>query len=174
MNKLYSFVLLSTLLTACGGGGSESITALPAAGSGVNQPSNILPDPVQSQPAVTEFSLEGNDPMEAGVIIESTAQTSHEIVVPDGFSLSSQRSFNLRISRSEDDNQAAYLSLCSDYQQHSGGSYTINYNSCLLRTSLNDINYETVITVTNDTAGLVAVLWFMDERKDPLITDWRF
>jgi hypothetical protein len=175
MNHLYSFVLLSTLLTGCGGGGgSESSTTNPTAVTNDSQPSNPLATPVQSQPVVTEFSLQESNPMEAEVIIESAAQTSHEIVVPNGFALNSERSFNLKISRSEDDNQAAYLSLCSDYQQHSDGSYSINYNSCLLRTIVSDINYEAVITVTNDTKGLVAALWFMDGIKEPLINDWRF
>jgi hypothetical protein len=174
MNKLYSFVLLSTLLTGCGGGGSESITTAPVAGAGDSQSSNILPNTTQSQAAVTEFSLQENQPMEAGVVLESAAQSSQEIVVPNGFALSSERLFNLKITRSEDDDQAAYLSICSDYQQHSDGSYSINYDSCLLRRSLKYFNYEAVITVTNDTEGLVAALWFMDESKAPLIPDWRF
>ena len=174
MNKLYSFILLSTLLTACGGGGSESITTAPVAGGGNSQPNTNLPDPIQNQPAVTEFSLEEKTPMETGVVVNSAAQSSHDIVVPNGFALRSERAFNLRITRSEDDDQAAYLSLCSDYQQHSNGSYSINYDSCLLRTSLSDINFEALVTVTNDTKGLVAALWFMDETKKPLIYDWRF
>lgn len=169
MNKLYVFVCLSMLLSACGGGGSESVSAEPL--PSVEEPSPI---PIQSQPAVTEFSLEESNPKKAGAMIESTAKTSHEIIVPNGFALNSERLFNLRITRSEEDNQAAYLSLCSDYQQHNDGSYSINYDSCLLRTSLNDINYEAVITVTNDTAGLVAAIWFMDESKKPLFKDWRF
>tara|TARA_B110000503_G_scaffold124078_1_gene190287 strand:+ start:879 stop:1388 length:510 start_codon:yes stop_codon:yes gene_type:complete len=169
MNKVYIFVCLSVLLTACGGGGSEGTAPEPL--SSVVKP---LPATVQSQPSVTEFTLEESNPEKAEGIIQSTAKTSHEILVPDGFALSSERLFNLRISRSEEDNQAAYLSLCSDYQQHNDGSYSINYDSCLLRTSLSDANYEAVITVTNDTAGLVAAIWFMDESKKPLIMDWRF
>jgi hypothetical protein len=167
MNKLYIFVCLSMLLTACGGGGSESIKAEPLQSAGD-------PSPIPIQPAVTEFSLEESNPKEAVSIIKSTAKTSHEIEVPDGFALISERLFNLRITRSVEDNQAAYLSLCSDYQQHNDGSYSINYDSCLLRTSLSDINYEAVITVTNDTTGLVAAIWFMDGSKKPLIMDWRF
>jgi hypothetical protein len=174
MNNLYSFVLLSTLLTACGGGGSPSITAEPQTGAVDSQPSNILPAAVKSQPAVTEFSLQESQPIESGVVIESAAQTSREIAVPDGFSLNSERRFNLTITRSEDDYQAAYLSLCSDYEHHDDGSYSINYDSCMLRTSLSDINYEAVITVTNDTRGLVATLWFIDDTKEALIKDWRF
>ncbi|MFB1036616.1 MAG: hypothetical protein QMC38_14855 [Sinobacterium sp.] len=174
MNKLYSFILLSTLLTACGGGGSESVTTAPVAGGGNSQPNTNLPDPIQNQPAVTVFSLEEKAPMETGVVVNSAAQSSHDIVVPNGFALKSERAFNLNITRSEDDYQPAYLSLCSDYQQLSDGSYSINYDSCLLRTSLSDINYEAVVTVTNDTQGLVAALWFMDATKEPLIKDWRF
>jgi hypothetical protein len=164
MNKLYSVVYLGILLTGCGGGG----------GGGGSTSISAEPVLIQSQPAVTEFSLKESNPKEAVNIIKSSAKTSHEILVPDGFSLSSERSFNLRIARSEDDSQAAYLSLCSDYQQYKDKSYHINYDSCLLRTSLNDMNYEAMITVTNDTTGLVAVIWFMDGNKRPLIKDWRF
>ena len=170
MNKPYIFICLSMLLTACGGGGgSESTTSEPL--PSLESP---IPVPVLSQPSVTEFSLEESNPAEVEGIIQSKAKTSHEILVPDGFALNSERMFNLRITRSQEDNQAAYLSLCSDYQQHNDGSYSINYDSCLLRTSLSDANYEAVITVTNDTAGLVAAVWFMNESKKPLITDWRF
>jgi hypothetical protein len=123
---------------------------------------------------MTKFSLQESQPKEAEAIVESTAQNSHEIVVPNGFALISERTFSLRITRSEEDDQPAYLSLCSDYEHHDDGGYSINYDSCLLRTSLSDINYEVVITVTNDTKGLVAALWFMDGTKEPLITDWRF
>lgn len=175
MNNLYSFVLLSTLLTACGGGGgSESITASPTKGTNDSQPSPPLPAPVQNQPDVTEFSLQESQPKESGVIIESTAQSSSDIAVPDGFALNSERTFNLKITRSKVDDQAAYLSLCSDYEHHDDGSYNINYNSCLLRTSLSEINFETVITVTNDTQGLVAALWFKDGTKEPLFNEWLF
>jgi len=172
MDNLYRLLLLSIFLSACGGGGSENSTPVPAVDE--SQPVDIVIEANQNQLVVTEFSLVESSPLEAGAAIESTAQTSHEIVVPDNFSLNSERSFNLRINRSEDDNQAAYLSLCSDYKQHSNGSYSINYESCLLRTSLSEINYEAVITVTNDTKGLVAALWFMNESKKPIFTDWRF
>lgn len=170
MDNLYRLLLLSIFLSACGG--SENSTPVPAVGE--SQPVDVVIESNPDQPAVTEFSLVESSPLETGAVIESTAQTSHEIIVPDDFSLNSERSFNLRINRSEDDNQAAYLSLCSDYKQHSNGSYSINYESCLLRTPLNEINYEAVITVTNDTKALVAALWFMDGTKDPIITNWRF
>jgi len=167
MNKLYSFILLSTLLVGCGGGGSETSTAVPV------PVAPAAPVPVANQPAVTKFSLEENNHKEAGVLIESTAQNTSEVVVPDGFILNSERSFTLKITRSEDDNQPAYLSLCSDYQQLSDRSYSINYDSCLLRTSLSDESFEAVITVTNNTVGLVAALWFMNGSKEPIIRDWQ-
>jgi hypothetical protein len=172
MDNLYRLLLLNIFLSACGGGGSENSSPVPAVAE--STPVDIVIESNPNQLMVTEFSLVESSPLETGAVIESTAQTSHEIVVPDDFPLNSERSFNLRINRSEDDNQAAYLSLCSDYKQHSNGSYTINYESCLLRTSLSELNYEAVITVTNDTKGLVAALWFMNESKQPIITDWRF
>ncbi|MBA6381022.1 MULTISPECIES: hypothetical protein [unclassified Colwellia] len=131
-------------------------------------------DPIVTQPVVTEFILAETSPLEARAVLESSAQTNGDISVPDGFSLKSERLFNLKIIRSDDDDQAAYLSLCSDYQENSDGSYNINYDSCLLRTSLNETVFETVITVTNDTEGLVAALWFVDGSRNPIIKDWRF
>jgi hypothetical protein len=175
MNKRYSLILLSSLLTACGGGSADSITKQPTAS--VSQPSNISSIAVKVQPAITEISLQqskATNALETEAVIESDAQSTHDIRVPDGFALNSERLYNFNVARSEDDNQPAYLSLCSDYQHHDDGSYTINYNSCLLRTSLTELNFEAVITVTNDTQGLVAALWYMDESKSPLITDWRF
>jgi len=171
MNKLCSFILLSTLLTACGGSSESSIQESTVDES---QPSNVLLVPVQSQPVVTEFRFEENQPLETVPIVKSVAKTTSEITVPDGFLLSSERTFSLKIVRIEDDNQAAYLSLCTDYKYHNDGSYSINYDSCLLRTSLSDINYESLVTVTNDTEGLVVALWFMDVTKKPIITSWRF
>jgi len=173
MNNLYILVLLSTLLTACGGGGggsSESSAAIPAD----SQPTNPSATPVLAQPAVTEFRLQESQPIESGPIIVSAVQATSEIDVPKGFALKSEATFNLKITLSEDDDQPAYLSLCSDYVHHEDGSYSINYDSCLLRTSIRDNNFETVITVTNDTRGLVAALWFMDGTKEPLFNDWRF
>jgi hypothetical protein len=184
MNKLYIFVLLSIFLTACGGGGggggeggAKNVTAVPPPVPALPTPEPSLPEPalpVPSQPTVTEFSLKESEPREEGLLIQSEAKSSREIVVPDGFTLNSERSFNLRIALSENDTQAAYLSICSDYEQHSDSSYSINYDSCLLRASLNDSTYEAIITVTNDTTGLVAAIWFMDENKEPIITDWTF
>jgi hypothetical protein len=170
MNKLYFSVLLSALLTACGGG-SAGETVLDTPQPVVEEQPEII---IVTQPVVTEFILAETSPLEAGAVLESSAQTSGDISVPDGFSLNSERSFNLKIIRSDDDDQAAYLSLCSDYQENSDGSYNINYDSCLLRTSLNEAVFETVITVTNDTEGLVAALWFVDGSKNPIIKDWRF
>ncbi|MEH6385791.1 MAG: hypothetical protein V7780_14370 [Colwellia sp.] len=175
MNKLYFSVLLSALLTACGGGSAgETVLDTPQPVVEEQQPEIILPDPIVTQPVVTEFILAETSPLKAGAVLESSAQTSGDISVPDGFSLNSERSFNLKIIRSDDDDQAAYLSLCSDYQENSDGSYNINYDSCLLRTSLNEAVFETVITVTNDIEGLVAALWFVDGSKNPIIKDWRF
>jgi hypothetical protein len=177
MNQLYSVVLLSVSLVGCGGGGSESTADAPPLGASVSQSNQVVSVQVPSQPAVTEFSLEANKPLSlarSGSVIKSTAQASREIIVPDNFALNSERQLTLRVSRSKYNSQPAYLSLCSDYKHYNDGSYSINYDSCLLRTSLGDIHFEADITVTNDTKGLVAALWFMDENKAPLIKDWRF
>ena len=184
MNNQYSRTLssvllsvaFSVLLTACGGGGggSDSPTEAPIIAQTVNPPTTQPVETASTAPEITELTLNDNNEQEVQTIIESTAQKSSEITVPNGFTLNSERFLNFKIMRSVEDNQAAYLSVCSDYQYYDDGSYIINYNSCVLRVLLTDINYETVISVTNDTQGLVAALWFMDSDKEPLIMDWRF
>jgi len=177
--SILSAISLSIVLTACGGGGGGGNTNVsadnppsePVAIETVTDPIEVNPPSVQ--PEFTEVSLQEQNPQEITTVIASTASTSHEIIVPDGFSLNSERLFDFKIMRSDTDNQAAYLSICSDYQQDSEGTFIINYDSCLLRTSLENINYETVISVTNNTKSLVAALWFKNPDKEPLIQDWQ-
>lgn len=178
MKQFCGVVLGVLLLSSCGGGGGggsdTNVAQTPVEAEGQDQ---VETDPINSQPSITEFSLEENEYrafLESELVSESMAKTSHEIIVPDNFNLHNQRSLTLRVTRANSDNQDAYLSLCNDYQQHDDGSYSINYESCLLRTSLSNINYETTVTVSNDLTGLVAVLWFLESTKKPIITDWRF
>lgn len=168
MKYTISVIFMSFLMVACGGGGG---------GSDSGATSSPLAAPDQSKSFVTDIRLTERDPsIPAGPdeIVDSLAQSSREIVVPNNFNLNSERILDLRVTLSEEDMQPAYLSLCTDYVIDSENSYIINYDSCLLRAPLSENEYETTITITNDLKGLVAALWFVDDNKAPISMDWRF
>lgn len=169
MKYTMSIIFLSFVMAGCGGGGGGS------SGSGASSSPQVAPD--QSQFFVTDIRLKESAPfipLEPDDIIESLAKSSREIVVPDNFNLNSERILDLRVTRSQEDMQSAYLSLCTDYVRDAEGGHIINYDSCLLRATLSDNEYETTITITNDLEGLVAALWFVDANKAPITMDWRF
>lgn len=177
MNRFCSVVLVSIVLSACGGGGSDSTSVQNPQNAVVVQPTQVITGQTINYPSNSSLSLvESSLPSSKASteVVVSTASATREIQVADNFPLNSERLLTFKVSLSEADSQAAYISLCSDYSHLSDGSYRINYDSCLLRTSLNSHTYETIVSVTNDTKGLVAALWFMDKNKAPLIQDWRF
>ena len=47
----------------------------------------------------------------------------------------------------------------------------VNYNSCLLRTSI-DSDYEASVTVANDTNRLVMAIWYLDDINKPRYAVW--
>lgn len=177
MNKFYSVVLVSIFLSACGGGSSETTAVQSPQNTVIGQSAQVISVQAISYPSDTIISLVESSPTNSKVsqeIIVSTAKASRDIAVPNDFPLNSERLLTFTVKLSEADSQAAYISLCSDYSYLSDSSYRINYDSCLLRTSLDSHIYETAVSVTNDTTGLVAALWFLDKSKAPLIKDWRF
>ena len=52
------------------------------------------------------------------------------------------------------------------------GSFNIDYDTCVIRTSLEFDTFDAEIAVTNDVEQLVAALWFLDTSIDPIYVDW--
>ena len=151
MKHTISVIFMSFLMLGCGGsGGSDSGAATTPLAVTDNSQTEAVPAPDQPQSFITEIHLQDNEPstpVKPDDIVESLAQSSREIVVPDNFNLNSERILDLRVTRSEYDMQPAYLSLCTDYKRDAEGGYIINYDSCLLRAALSDNEYETTITI---------------------------
>mgnify|MGYP000501018570 CR=1 FL=1 len=136
--KLAAIVLFPTLV-ACGGGGggSESAdTASPTVATPAPAPQNS-PDPV----AVT-----------------STA----ELTVDGDFNLATESGLRLQTDLDTLSAHRGYLSVCTDFEVSDNQVSFVNYDSCLLRTWVEQNGYEQSLAVTHDVNTLVAAVWYPD------------
>ncbi len=158
------------IMTACGGGGGGSTTP-PA----TEEPAPVVvndqtPD---EEPAatITLSRIDAVDSVSGSEVVTSNAESSSDIVVPDGFDLETEQVFNVEVNHPHSGTNA-YLSVCTDYAVKADQTFDINYDSCLMRTSLEFQTFESEIAVTNDVTTLVAALWFMDTSLDPIYVEW--
>ena len=158
--KLTNIVLISTmnlLIVACGGGGGENET------STTTPPVLSAPDPVV---AIVEEPVEEVEVVE--VDPNATYETTAELVVARGFTI--EQEYELTVSYKNDNNRSAYLSVCSEFTEGKSG-ITVNYNSCLLRTSIEG-DYAGTLRVANDKNRLVMAIWYLDDTNNPRYEVW--
>lgn len=142
--------LMSLLIVACGGGGG-----------GTSTPTSI-PDPVV--PIVTEPVVPDIVEPDPNAIYDTTA----ELIASKSFLL--KQEYELAVSFKNDNSRSAYLSVCSEFTDGVEG-IKVNYNSCLLRTSI-ESDYASTLTVANDKNRLVMAIWYLDDTKNPRYEIW--
>ncbi len=158
------------LITACGGGGGGTTTP-PATQEPVPVVVNEqTPDEEPAGP-ITLGRINPANAVSGSDVVTSDAESSSDIIVPNGFDLETEQAFSLGVNHPHVDTDA-YLSVCTDYTANADDGFDINYDSCLMRTSLEFHTFETEIAVTNDVTNLVAALWFMDTTLDPIYVEW--
>jgi hypothetical protein len=162
MKRLNTTIALVSSLTlfACGGGGGGSTSPAPAP-SPVPAPS---PTPVPTPsptPVPTPTPASAPDP---NAVYDTTA----ELVVASNFEIKQEYEVNVRYTNAQQRN--VYLSVCSDFTNEQG-QVAVNYNSCLLRTSLAG-NYNTQLHVANDQNRLVMTIWYLDDVENPRYEFW--
>lgn len=191
MKHLIFCLCAASLTVACSGGGGggsdETVTGSPNATDSPSVVASSSPPPISpgtptststvesSQAALATFSLTSSQARQAlsdDAIVVSNASRSRDIEVPNDFNLQSNKAVTLSVTIDAEANLPAYLSVCTDYRQDDAGQYIINYESCLLRTSLDSSDFETDLTITNDMSGLVAALWFLNAQTAPVIQHW--
>ena len=66
----------------------------------------------------------------------------------------------------------SYLSICP---APAGGIEvnTFDYNSCMIRATINASNNEFKLSLPNHLDNLVAILWFDDTKKEPFVSNWQ-
>jgi len=100
------------------------------------------------------------------------ATKSAEIVVPEGFNLTSQSGYKLSIDHPHQ-GTVAYLSVCKDFKIDEKDELVINYESCMIRTSIQHQAHEMEFNVPNEVEHLAAALWFLDDTIEPVSILWQ-
>lgn len=157
--KLTNIVLISILnllIAACGGGGgeSDSSTSTPPVLSTPEPVVPIVDAPVEE----VEVELDPN----------ATYETTAELVVARAFVI--EQEYELTVSYKNDKNLSAYLSVCTEFTEGKSG-IKVNYNSCLLRTSI-ESDYAGTLKVANDKNRLVMAIWYLDDTDNPRYEIW--
>lgn len=167
--KFINIVFMSTmslLVVSCGGGGGGSSASPSTANS---TPSPVIEDPVVTIVAEPEVIKE---PVVKEIIeIDPNAvyETTSELVAAKSFLLKPE--YDLAINYVNKDGRDAYLSVCTDFTEEAD-TVKVDYNSCLLRTSISD-DYQGVLTVANDNDRLVMAIWYLDDAKNPVYEIWQ-
>ena len=162
MKRLNTTIALISSLTllACGGGGGGSSTPTPTLTPAPTPVPTPAPTPAPS-PTPVPTPTPAPDP---NAVYDTTA----ELVVAADFEMKQEYSVDVRYTNSQQRN--VYLSVCSDFTNNQG-QVAVNYNSCLLRTSLTD-NYSTRLNVANDHNQLVMAIWYLDDVNNPRYEFW--
>jgi hypothetical protein len=154
-------VSMMSLLVACGGGGGGASSPSPSVAPAA--PIVEAPvDPIVEPPVVPPVEL----PVEPDP--NATYETTAELIASKSFLLKPE--YELTISYKNKDSRRAYLSICTEFTDLQG-SIKVNYNSCLLRTSI-ESDFAGTLTVANDKNHLVMAIWYLDDTGSPRYETW--
>jgi len=159
--------IMSFLMTACGGGSDSSSSSTVERAS--ETPVTII------EPVVVAIEEEAITIIEEPEIIvevkpdpDAVYEKTSELIAAKSFLF--EQEYDLLLSYNNDDNRSVYLSVCSDFIEGDEG-VKVNYNSCLLRASI-DGDYSNMIKVGNDKDRLVVAIWYLDDVKNPRYEVW--
>lgn len=147
MKPITTLILCSSLvlLTACGG--SDSTTT-------------------DTGNTTTNTSTESNSGT-TNTVVQKTA----DLVVAKDFNFDSSSMLEIDVDVSGKSAAQSHLSICKDYQANDAGGYEVNFDSCLIRTSLQNGLYQGKLNVTHDIEKLISVVLFMDDVQNPQYTE---
>jgi hypothetical protein len=77
----------------------------------------------------------------------------------------------LEINNSLESSTGFYINVCTDYQEKEG-RYEINYDSCVLRTSLNIPHREFELVLSDNEQKLIAQIWPIEYAAEPINQFW--
>ena len=147
--SLIAFSLLA--LTACGGGGDgDSASPTPAAVTPTTTTTTTTtttdPEPTPDPTSLDDLVVDADNALEA--------------------------SYQLTINVDKSSQSRGYFSLCDDYTAQ-GGSYNVNFDSCLFRGPLSDGKLNKELKIANHESQLIAVIWFY-EGQNPQYVEWSY
>lgn len=155
--------LVSLFIVSCGGGGGDSSDTNISETSAPVIPAVTAPD-VPAVTDIVEVVTEADIEPDPNAIYESTA----ELVVSKSFLI--EQAYELAVSYQNDDERRTYLSVCTEFTEGEDG-IKVDYNSCLLRTSI-ESDFDGTLTVANDKNRLVMAIWYLDDMENPRFEVW--
>ena len=161
--------MMSLLMVACGGGGGGD-----SSGGSSTTSSNPTTTPEAEVEQVTELPVVELPIVEPEVedIVEpdpdAIYSTTSELIASKSFLF--EQSYELEVSFTNDDSRNIYLSVCSEFTEGES-DISVNYNSCLLRTSI-ESDYSGTLSVANDKNRLVMAIWYLDDIDKPRYEVW--
>lgn len=147
--KLYTVLIISLILSACGGGES---------GSSTEDVSTIV-----SQTPTTSTTPPEKTPTETS----GETETMADLTIAPEFDLSSKTELSVDVDLNMADSRA-YLNICLK-----GDDNKADYNQCLLRAPLKQSKLTSTVMLANSALELVAEVWFYDSQNEPLRFYWQ-
>lgn len=139
---LFSSILASmTLMTGCGGGGGGGEGGSGSASSGSS--TSVVAASAQTQ-SITDLSISYDNSL------ESVYQVDVDVVL------------------NQLAGKDAYISIC-DNAEAQGDPNQVDYDNCLVKSSLEDGLAEFDLRVVNHCESLIAVVWVMEPDQTPLV-----
>ena len=102
------------------------------------------------------------------IIVSENTRLTSELSSDPYFTFKTSHSIMLDFSWSAMGQQRSYLSICQEATENPDGSWSIDYESCLLRAPVTDGVFQGEIEITNDRTVLYAELWSYDATTPPL------
>ncbi len=141
-------IILSTAKTALLFSAITFLCACGPAKDGEDEASQAsTPSPSEPEPTINSLSIEPSNNLES--IYELTIDATP--LTPEG--------------------KRAYLSIC-DVDITTKNVLSMNYDNCLLRSPVNENTDTFSLSLPNHIDKLVAIAWFYDLTKEPLIVQW--
>lgn len=166
MNLIKTLVVLtfSVVVIGCGGGsGSDNNTVASETNVSVTESVTQEVMPTETAPIIKEETEAEIDP---NAVYSSTA----ELVVAKSFLLEPE--YDLQVNYVNTNEQNIYLSVCTDFEESNTG-IEVNYESCLVRTSVTE-SFQEYITIPNDKTKVVMAIWDLDNPQEPRFETWEY
>ncbi|MCP4490201.1 MAG: hypothetical protein GY820_23220 [Gammaproteobacteria bacterium] len=114
-------------------------------------------------------SVDSNSADVAGSAVNSSK--FNELTVSSDFDFIGGENLTIEVVNVTQSLERRYINICSEFSKV-GGQYKINYNSCLLRTSLQSDYREFKVVLSSNEQELLAQVWPMVDGASPKNYHW--
>ena len=167
MNLIKTLAVFTFSVVLIGCGSSSDSTTSEASTPVVDEASiSVTQDPV----IIADLDPILEQETEQEIDLDAVYSTTAELVAAKSFLLKPE--YDLQVSYVNTDNQNIYLSVCTDFEEAKSG-IKVNYESCLLRTSITE-SFQANIIVPNDKNRIVMAIWDLDNPQQPRYETWEY